>query len=105
MVGGKINGNNKNGLFSTHRVQLDLRFRREFRIPNGGRQQATVDFYNVLNDGLVLSSNPLYGDRWRVPESGSTTVSGSGASRRPTGSVRWTAEILTVVALRRRCKM
>jgi hypothetical protein len=67
-----------NTFYEKRRVQLDLRLSREFRIWTGGRLQANVDFYNLLNDGSVLSSNPLLGDRWRLPESGSTTVSGSG---------------------------
>ncbi len=47
--------------------QLDLRFSRLFRIPNGGTIQPQVDFFNLFNANSVLGITTRLGPRYNVP--------------------------------------
>ena len=59
--------------------QLDLRVSRTFRRGPKTRLQANADIYNALNDGSLLSPNPVYGPQWRLPATASSvTTAGSG---------------------------
>lgn len=65
--------------FERRRLQLDLRVSRTFPLVGRGRLQANIDIYNALNDGSLLSPNPVYGSQWRLPAPPSfITPSGSG---------------------------
>jgi hypothetical protein len=47
--------------------QLDISFRKMFRLPSTGRLLATVDIYNALNRSDVITYNNTYGPAWLRP--------------------------------------
>ena len=49
--------------------QLDLRFSRLFRMPNGGTIQPQIDLFNVFNADSVLGITTRLGPRYNVPSS------------------------------------
>ena len=48
-------------------TQVDVRFGKAFRVQRGGRIQASVDVFNVLNSSAILSLNTTYGTNWLSP--------------------------------------
>jgi hypothetical protein len=57
-----------NSLYGDRITQLDLRFSKLFRLPDGSRISANFDLANAFNRNDILGVSTVYGAAWQTPQ-------------------------------------